>query len=97
MEFTSAGPAVPSKEHVAGAVAFKEGSHIVKHWHSCHAEERDHPKFIFRNLSFYKDCLSRQVAEAILIHYYEYNANCLTRVTVEETKFERKKTERNEE
>ena len=77
---------------MADAQSFKEGSHIVKHWISSHEEEKEQPDFIFRKLTSYKDCLSRQVAEAILIHYSEdsllnskneYNSNCLARVTVE--------------
>ena len=56
--------------------------------------------------SSFKDCLSRQIAEAILIHLSkdkllnsknEYNSNCRARVTVEENVYERKKRERKEE
>ena len=64
------------------------------------------PKFTFTILSTFKDCLSRQVAEAIKIHYSgdqllnsknEYNANHLSRVIVEEDDFEKKKKARQEE
>ena len=57
-------------------------------------------------LKTFRDCLSRQVSESIKIHYSrdkllnsknEYNANCLTRVVVEEEVYERKKRERREE
>ena len=58
-----------SKEHVADAKSFKEGSHIVKHWLSSHEEDKEQPEFIFKKISSHKDCLSRQIAEAILIHY----------------------------
>ena len=53
----------------------------------------------------FRDCLSRQVTEAISIIYTkdqllnsknEYMANCLTRICVEENRFERKKSEREE-
>ena len=53
-----------------------------------------------------KDCLSRQVAEAIRIlctkdqilnSKNEYMANCLARICVEEDKYARKKRERLEE
>ena len=80
-----------SKEHVAVAKAFKEGSHIVKHWLSSQEGEDAQPEFIFRKISSFKDCLSRQIAEAILIRLSkdellnsknEYNSNCLARVTV---------------
>ena len=50
--------------------------------------------------------MSKQIAVAILIHYPEdellnsknvYNSNCLARVTLEESVYERKKRERKEE
>ena len=50
--------------------------------------------------------MSKQIAVAILIHYSEdellnsksvYNLNCLARVTLEESVYERKKRERKEE
>jgi hypothetical protein len=71
-----------------------------------HAYDQDKPEFIFRVLSSYKDCLSRQLAEAIRIHYTGdvllsskngYNANHLSSVVVEENVFQRKKRERQEE
>ena len=74
------------------ADSFSGGSHIIKHWMKHHQEEGK-PEFIFSVLKNFRDCLSRQVAEAIKIHYSkdellnsknEYNANCLTRVVVEE-------------
>ena len=64
------------------------------------------PKFSFKIKARFRDCLSRQVAEAITILYSkdqllnsknEYMANCLTRICVEENTFERKKREREEE
>jgi hypothetical protein len=64
------------------------------------------PEIIFSVIKNFRDCLSRQVAEAIKIHYSrdellnsknEYNANCLTRIVVEEEVYERKKRERKEE
>jgi hypothetical protein len=64
------------------------------------------PKFKFTILTTFKDCLSRQVAGAIKIHYSgdqllnsknEYNANHLSRVIVEEDAFEKKKKSRQEE
>ena len=50
------------------------------------------PRFTFTVFQSFKDCLSRQVAEAIQIHYIkdeilnsknEYNTNHLSRVVVE--------------
>ena len=54
-----------SKEHTNDADIFTHGSHIIKHWMTSHADDQDRPEFIFRVLSSYKDCLSRQVEEAI--------------------------------
>ena len=60
-------------------------------------------EFSFTLKAKFRDCLSRQVAEAINIMYSknqllilknEYMANCLTRICVEENRFERKKRER---
>ena len=95
-----------SKEHVADAVSFKEGSHIIKHWISSHHEDKKRPPFFFKVLQPFKDCLSRQVAEAVAINYSkdellnsknEYNSNCLSRLVVDEDRYERKKREKDEE
>ena len=64
------------------------------------------PPFTFTILQSFRDCLSRQVAEAIRIHYSkdallnsknEYNCNHLARVMVEEDAYNRKKRARQEE
>jgi hypothetical protein len=79
---------------------------MVKHWMTCHQELQQAPDFSFKILGSFKDCLSRQVTEAIKINNSvdfllnsknEYLANCLARVTVSEDSLERKKRERNEE
>ena len=66
---------------------------------------KSRPRFTFTILQSFKDCLSRQVAEAIKIHYTKdeilnsknkYNANHLSRVVVEEDAFERKRKARQE-
>jgi hypothetical protein len=85
-----------SKEHFKDAADFSEGSHIIKHWLTSHEEEEKCPDFKFR-------IVGRQVSEAVMIHYSkdillnsknEYNSNCLTRLTVDENKFEKKTRER---
>jgi hypothetical protein len=92
-----------SLEHHRYAEAFSESSHMVKHWIQEHPAARKRPEFEFSILGVYRDCLSRQVAEALRIFYSdahllnsknEYLANCLTRITVDEDKYERKKRER---
>ena len=95
-----------SREHLKDAADFDSGSHIVKHWMNEHPDMEECPVFSFSILSRFRDCLSRQVAEAITINYTrdqllnsknEYMANCLTRICVEETRFEKHKREREEE
>ena len=95
-----------SREHLADAEGFQEGSHIVKHWMQHHAEDDQMPPFTFTILKSFKDRLSRQVTEAIKIHYTkdfilnrknEYNINHLSRVVVEEDAFLKKKRARQEE
>ena len=70
-----------------------------------HPEKDSCPVFRFRILCQYKDCLSRQVGEAIKILYSrdnllnsksEYISNCLTRLTVPEEDWEKNKRERSE-
>ena len=58
-----------SCEHVKDAEKFKEGSHIINHWKKYHKEDDSRPPFSFKILDSFKDCLSRQVGEAIRIHY----------------------------
>ena len=95
-----------SKEHLKDAEDFDPSSHIVKHWMNVHPDSNSCPQFSFTIKAKFRDCLSRQVAEAISIMYTkdqllnsknEYMANCLTRICVEENRFERKKREREEE
>ena len=95
-----------SKEHLSDAEGFQEGSHIVKHWMQQHAEDDVMPHFTFTILQSFRDCLSRQVAEAIRIHYSkdtllnsknEYGSNRLARVMVEEDAYSKKKRGRKEE
>ena len=71
-----------------------------------HQKDDSRPPFSFKVLDSFKDCLSRQVAEAIRIHYAkdellnsknEYNANHLSMVVVDEVEFFKKKKQRMEE
>jgi hypothetical protein len=75
-----------SKEHFKDAADFSEKA-----------------KFKFRIVGSFKNCQTRQVSEAVMIHYSkdillnsknEYNSNCLTRLTIDENKFEKKPRER---
>ena len=88
------------------ADAFSQKSHIIKHWMRDHREEREKPPFAFRVIKRYRDCLSRQVGEAIKILHTgdnilnskcEYLSNNISRLTVMEEDWERKRRERTEE
>ena len=93
-------------EHVDDARAFKEGSHIVKHWMENHPSLHKFPPFRYKIRKTFKDCLSRQINEAVAIFMSEetllngkneYMNNCISRVMVNEDNFERKKREFKEE
>jgi hypothetical protein len=95
-----------SKEHEKDAEGFSKKSHIVKHWMECHPEETQQPPFKFMIVKQYRDCMSRQIGEAIQIQRSEdellnskceYLQNCITRITVNEETWERKERERREE
>ena len=79
---------------------------MVKHWMESHPFSVEQPGFKFTIIGAFKDCLSRQVAEAMKIYYStdnllnsknEYLSNNISRVTVDIDKYERKKKELEEE
>ena len=81
-------------------------SHIVKHWMSSHPDIPSPPKMTFTVLAMFKDALSRQISEALRIHYSvdnilnsksEYMSNKISRLTIEEDAWERKERSRLEE
>ena len=94
------------EEHYNDARSFKPGSHILKHWIESHPALREIPPFQFRIIRTFKECLTRQVSEAIAIMLAgtpllnakcEYLTNNICRVTVEEGSVEKKKREMSEE
>ena len=93
-------------EHYRDARKFDKGSHMVKHWIEKHPEMNELPPFTITILRSFKDCLTRQVSEAVTMYLSrdrllnsknEYVQNCISRVTVEEDKYQRKIRERQEE
>ena len=73
---------------------------------ACHEEEEQIPRLTSTILSSFKDCLSRNVVEAIQIHFSkdelhnsktENKAKHISRVVVEEEEFERNRKARQEE
>ena len=92
-------------EHVRDAEAFCPKSHIVKHWMSAHPDLQSPPTMEFGVTAMYRDCLSRQIGEALRIHNTtdiilnsksEYMANSVRRLTVEEDVWERRDRSRRE-
>ena len=86
------------------AESFNPKSHIMKHWVNEHPDRLEMPPFTFTTTCQFKDCLSRrQIGEALKINYSkdellnsksEYIKNCLTRLTIEESSWEKNERER---
>jgi hypothetical protein len=81
-------------------------SHIVKHWMTTHPSLPNPPKMGFKITGRFKDCLSRQVSEALKISWSkdsilnskaEYGHNTVSRLSVVEDVWERRDRERLEE
>ena len=83
------------------AKGLDRGSHMVKHWFLDHQEEASLPAFRFRVLGKYKDCLTRQLKEAIRVQNRPDNLNSkgefggvtIPRLVVEKPDWERNKEE----
>ena len=80
-------------EHERDARAFSTKSHIVKHWMNAHPTLPNPPEMEFNIAARYRDCLSRQIGEAMMINFSkdillnsksEYNTNSLSRITIQE-------------
>ena len=93
-------------ERVTEGAKFREKSHIVKHWMEMHQDSNIIPKFRFKVIISYKECLSHQLGEALAIwttkdtllnSKCEYISNCISRITVQEGALGRKKREIHEE
>ena len=95
-----------SKEHQKDASDFSVKSHQVKHWMNTHPEENIQPPFRIRMIKRYRDCLSRQIGEALRIYYSkdqllnsknEYVQNCISRVVANEESWQKREREMKEE
>ena len=93
-------------EHLKDATSFSQKSHQVKHWMNSHQDEDAQPAFRIKTVHRYRDCLSRQIGEALRIYYSkdqllnsknEYVQNCISRVVANEESWERRERERKEE
>ena len=95
-----------SKEHIKDANTFKADSHVIKHWILNHPLLDKMPPMSIRITDTYSDCLSRQLGEALKIHFSndillngrnEYLSNCVTRLTTSESLSDRRDRDRREE
>ena len=93
-------------EHERDAKAFSTKSHIVKHWMNFHPVLPNPPETDFTISARFKDCLSRQIGEALKINFSkdillnsksEYNNNSLNRISIQEDAWERRERGRQEE
>ena len=88
-------------EHMGAARILDRGSHMVKHWFLDHPGEGTLPAFKFRVIGKYKDCLTRQLKEAIRVQNRpdnlnskgEFGGQTIPRLVIEKPDWERKKEE----
>ena len=90
-------------EHVRDAESFSVKSHIIKHWMNTHADLPSPPRMMFSITARYRDCLTRQIGEALRINNTvdnilnsksEYRNNTIGRLTIEESAWERRERSR---
>ena len=90
-------------EHERDARSFSVKSHIVKHWMTTRPSLPSPPEIEFSVTGMFKDCLSRQISEALRINNSidvllnsktEYGHNSVSRLTVQEDVWERKERDR---
>ena len=93
-------------EHVRDAKTFSTKSHIVKHWMTSHPSLPSPPEMEFSVTGRFKDCLSRQISEALKINNSpdillnskgEYGHNSVSRLVVQEDAWVRRERDRLEE
>ena len=93
-------------EHLRDAKSFSTKSHIVKHWMNAHPSLPSPPAMEFSVTGRFKDCLSRQISEALMINNStdvllnskgEYGHNSVTRLVVQEDVWTRRERDRLEE
>ena len=55
------------KEHYGDMESLRKDSHMVKHWFTSHPTLNEAPPFRFEIIGKYKDCLTRQLKEAVIL------------------------------
>ena len=90
-----------TSEHHEKARSMDEGSFMVKHWFTSHPEEEEQPGFRFRVVGRFKDCLTRQLKEAVRMGHRPGNLNSkgewgscnIPRLVIEKEDYAKKKDE----
>ena len=90
-----------TSEHHEKARSMDEGSFMVKHWFTSHPEEEEQPGFRFRVVGKFKDCLTRQLKEAVRMGHRPGNLNSkgewgscnIPRLIIEKEDYAKKKDE----
>ena len=76
-----------TSEYFHDAETFSKKTHKIKHWMISNGEMETMPPFKIKILKQYRDCLCRQVWEAIqdqlLNSKNRYIQNCIARITVQ--------------
>ena len=62
-------------DHIGDASRTEKGSHMVKHWFLDHPGEEEIPPCTIRIIGKYKDCMTRQVKELVMIRNRPNNLN----------------------
>ena len=90
------------KEHLRDAKDLQKDSHIVKHWFLDHPQQQTQPKFKFKIVGKFKDCMTRQISEAVRLSLRpgslnskgEYGRCNIPRLVIQEDEYDRKRKER---
>ena len=85
-------------EHLGDLKSLNKESHMVKHWFLEHPSETDPPKFEFKIIGRYNDCLTRQIKEAVRIQNRpgtvnskgEFGGGRIPRLKIDKSEFENK-------
>ena len=85
-------------EHLEDLKSLNKESHMVKHWFLDHPGERDPPKFDFKIIGKYNDCLTRQIKEAMRIQNRpgtenskgEFGGGRIPRLKIDKSEYEAK-------
>ena len=86
-------------EHLEDLNGLNKDSHMVKHWFLDHPNETNPPEFEFKIIGKYKDCLTRQIKEAVRLQNRpgttnskgEWGGGRIPRLKIEKSEYETKK------